>query len=345
MTVPAVDDLDEVLALAANLSGVGAHRRAHEVLMAALVRHPDEPVLLRETGRAEVRLRLWQPAAQHAHAALGQQPGDADAMRIYAVALSGLGRRAEGLWMAWRAVHTAPDDYLTHLCYAQLLHSAGCHRPALAVVGESLRLQPEQPGAWSLQGSILQDLGHLPGSDASYRQALALQPENAVALHDMSLNRLKQGQLSSALSGFRGAGRIDPDVGSVARTNVAATLTVAMNRVTLATTAAGLAVTAAVLPYQDVDRPAGARLLAALVAVALLGMSAFVARMAPVASWRSAIRLRPFLAVRMGHVAIAIVAAAAAAVVPGRHDVIFLTGPAIMLSGILVYWIGILAGR
>jgi Flp pilus assembly protein TadD len=196
------------------------YERAREVLRRSLAEHPNDPDLLAQHARAEFLLDNYPAAAWGAYAALSAAPHDEMAMRIYALSLDGLGRAYDAMWMAWRTVTTHPNSLLAHRLYARLLQKSRQFPSALLAVDEALRLGPTDVDTLILRGSILHDLGRMGESDASYRQALTLDPGNAEALNNLGVNRLRRGSFGPALRGFLGAAGIDPTLGDLARRNI-----------------------------------------------------------------------------------------------------------------------------
>lgn len=330
----------QAVALAHSYFEAHAYRRAYEILSEALIHNPDDPALLRELSRAEICLELWVPGAVHAHAALAHSPHDTEAMRIYTLALDGLGRRTEAIWMAWRTVTAAPDDYLTHYTYGRLLHRAGHHMQALTVLGEALRLQANDPDTWTLQGAVLRALHRTAESDAAYQKALQLRPDHATAMNDMAINRLQQGRLSAALRGFLGAASIDPTLGELTRVNVTATLTSALRRVTWAAIVVGLVLIIAEASTKNHEPAALPRVVAAIGGLALLGYLVAVIRSVSARMWRTALRLKGFLAIRVTHATCAVIATAGVAIWPKPGDGPLVAGMAVALSGVLISRLG-----
>jgi len=330
----------QVIALAHSYFEAHAYRHAYEVLSEALVHSPNDPALLRELARAEVCLEQWVPGAVHAHAALTQDPHDTQAMRIYALALDGLNRRAEAIWMAWRTVVAAPNEYLSHYTYGRLLYRAGHRHQALAVVDEALRLQPNDPDTWALRGAILRALNRIVDSDSAYEQALRIQPDHATSINDMALNRLRQGRLSTALRGFLGAANIDPTIGTLTRTNVAVTLTTALRRISWAATAVGLFVAAVGIPADGHQSPITARVFAAVAGLVFLAFFVMALRLVPARLWRVALKMKPFLALRVAHAAFTVVGAAIATALAGPNGLVAFVGVAIVLGGLFMAFVG-----
>ncbi len=333
-------DPQQVVALARSYSASRSYRRAHELVTEALTHHPNDPALMTELARAEACLQQWVPAAAHAHAALSQQANSVEAMRVYALALEGLGRNSEAIWMAWRAVIAAPNEYLAHFTYARLLHRAGYHHQALLVVDEALRLQPNDPDTWALKGGILRGLQRTAESDSAYQEALRLQPDHAASINDMAINRLRQGRLTEALRGFLGAARVDPTLGELTRVNVTATLTRALRRVTWTATAVGLLIAMAEQEIVDRQSVAVPRAVGALAFLVLVACLAFVLRSVTVRVWRSTLEKKPLLVVRLVHATFAAFSAATIAICSGPNGFVAFSGPAVLLSGLFIALVG-----
>lgn len=220
----ASDDVDAAVRVSRAYIDARNYLRADEVLRGALAESPNNPRLLVEHARARYYLEDYVPAAYSAYAALAIVPNDELAMRIYTLAIGGQNRLHEALVMAWRTVTAHPNSYLTHYVYADLLQKAGRLTDALAVANEALRLQPANADSYVLRGRILKHLGRLAESEADYHEALRLEPDNAMAVNNLSVNRVARGRLSGALRGFLGAGRLDPELGDLARRNIGVVL-------------------------------------------------------------------------------------------------------------------------
>ncbi|GAS94128.1 TPR repeat-containing protein [Mycolicibacterium canariasense] len=202
----------------------GDYQRAVEVLQAALTRDPGNGLLLARYAQARLGLRDYGGAASAAHAGLGVMPGNAYLERVYALALYGLGRRQEALQLAWRATTEHPDDPLALSVYARLLHQAGFDREAFPVINEALRLNPASADALVLRGDIALRTVNRSAAEADYHHALRLEPGHAAAMHNLAVTRLRWGSLTKALSGFLGAGRLDPRLGPAVRDSIGAVL-------------------------------------------------------------------------------------------------------------------------
>lgn len=279
----------------------GNYERARDVLRHSLSQHPNDPALLSQYARAEYLLDNNASAASSAYAALSALPQDELAMRIYALSVAGLGRLNDALWMSWRGVIAHPNEPLQHRVYARLLQKSRQLQSALVVIDESLRLDPVDADALVLRGSILEELGRLDESDASYRQALSLDPGNAEALNNMAVNRLRRGKFRLALTGFLGAASVDPKIGNLARRNIGVVLAKILRRATVLAVVLGIQVATVGAAYSSGQSTWALRVLSGLVAAALIVHLVRMFRSVPRRVLNSVVRDRGFVAARLMH--------------------------------------------
>ncbi|WP_157516720.1 tetratricopeptide repeat protein [Mycobacterium sp. MS1601] len=294
--------VEQTVGIARMYSDGRQYRQAADILGTALQQNPDSAALLVEMARAQLGLDNPEAAASSAFAALSVDPGHVYAMRVYALALDQLGQRHDALTLAYRAVLADSHNYLTHYTYGMLLLNAGHFLQAYTAAVEALRGGSADPEVHFLCGRILNKLGRLEESTVAYQEALRLDPEHASAEHNIAVNRLNRGHWSRALTGFLGAGRMDPELGEHVRRNVGVALIRPMRWVTLM-----VLVTAyfAIVSHQPgAAAPRVITVIAAIVTVALLVR---VVRPVPRAALRSVMRARPMLAVRGGLAVYAVV--------------------------------------
>ncbi len=330
----AIGDVGGAVALASAYADARNHARAEEVLRDALTLSPDSAVLLANLARVQVLTQDYADAAQTAYAALAISPEDAFAMRIYAVALDGAGWFSQALRMAWRAATLHPYDRLAHFVYAELLLKAGWPQDALVVVGEALRLGPSSADTHVLRGQILARLGRSDESTSAYEEALHLDPGNASAIHNIGVNRLARSKWSAALRGFLGAARLDPDLGDLARRNIG----IALARL-LRLSTVGVALLAWLMfleaPSLGQGHSAtGYRMVIGFCTVALIAYMVWLSRVVPFRTWRSVLRIKPVLTLRLGLVVGTV--SVGALVAAGRAEAVAAVASALLLLAALV---------
>ncbi len=301
-----IDKSEDALRVAEAYFDTANYERAREVLRRSLSQHPNDPALLAQHARAEYLLDNYPGAVWSAYAALSAAPQDEMAMRIYALSLDGVGRPYDALWMAWRGVIAHPNEPLQHRVYARLLQKSRQFHSALLAVDQALRLKPASPDTLVLRGSILHDLGRMPESDASYHEALTLDPGNAEALNNIAVNRLQRGKFAPALRGFLRAAGSDPALGDLARRNIGVVLARVLKWATLAAMTLGLLVSS-VGSWDSRGYPTVTlRSLTGLVTVALIAILGWLVRAVPRRVLISVLRDRGFVAVRFLHALLAV---------------------------------------
>jgi Flp pilus assembly protein TadD len=295
----AVGDVNATVALASTYIDARKHAHAERLLRQALTTSPDSAVLLANLARVQVLTDDYASAAHTAHSALAISPEYGFAMRMYAVALDGAGWLSQALWVAWRGATTHPNDPLAHFVYAELLMKAARTHEALYVVHEALRLEPANPNSHVLRGRILAKLGRVDESTASYEEALRLDPGHAAAVNNIAVNRLARSRWSTALRGFLGAARLDPELGDLARRNIGLALVWPLRLTTLGVMVlAGLVISGIPDPQQG-SVTVGHRIIVGLCTLALLAGPVWLSRIVPLRTWRSVLRIRSPLVLRL----------------------------------------------
>ncbi|OMC06752.1 tetratricopeptide repeat protein [Mycolicibacterium fortuitum] len=320
------------------------YQRAAEVLESALAEDPNHDGLLAQYARAQLGLKDYDGAAQAAYAALASAPGDQHVMRVYALALNGQGRRGEALQMAWRAATENPHIHSVHYTYASLLLEAGRPRDALDVIDEALRLQPESADSLVLRGDIHRALGSFTAAEDNYEAALRLEPDHASAVHNLAVNRLKWGKLTTSIKGFLGAGRLDPALGELARRNIGVALIRVLRVSTASVILLSIVLIAVTASHENAQSTVVPRVFIALLTLGLAGVIVWLMRSVPRPTLRAVLRERGFLAVRLAFLAFAIIAGMITAVV-GATPLTEVFGPLLLFGAVCLRVYGWLSGE
>jgi tetratricopeptide (TPR) repeat protein len=215
---------------------------------------------------------------------------------------------------------------------------------ALRVVDEALRLDPINADALVLRGSIPHDLGRIRESNASYRQALALDAGKAEALNNIAVNRLRRGKFGRALRGFLGAAGIDPTLGDLARNNIGALLVRLLRRVTLVVAVLGLFVTVVGSLDSRGYPTVTARLITGLLTAALIAILGWLLQAIPRRLLASVLRARHFLAARLGYALLG-VALGAGVTVFGGPAWTMAAGQLLIIGAVFLMWAGLTIGN
>lgn len=334
---------DELGDVAAVYLETANYRRAAEVLQSALAQDPNNAVLLARYAQACLGLKDPWRAAHAAYAALGA-PDNEHAMRLYTLALRGLGRLDEARWMAWRNVMEHPDNYRAHYLYAEMLRATGFKTNALTEVNEALRLNPNSADALVLRGDIQREFWGKAAAEADYGAALQLEPDHAAAVHNLAISRLRWGSLTAAVRGFLGAGQLDPDLGRLARRNVGVVL---IRVLRLATAVAGLLAVALIVVmarHESALSTLVPRIFAAILTAGLIAAIAWIVRSVPRPVLRAVLRERALLGARLVFVSVAALAGIVVVLV-GSTSVTDVFGSLLLLGTIGLTMLGWLVGQ
>ena len=160
---------------------------------------------LAKSGREEEAIAEFdetirlEPQYSAAHANLG-------------FALVRMGKLDQGISEFREAIRIKPLDATHHYGLGVALAKQGKWQEAIAANRESLRLQPDFVPALNNLGAILCDVVHdFPAAETTFRNALALQPENARYHANLARALHEQAKLDEALAACREAMRLAPE--------------------------------------------------------------------------------------------------------------------------------------
>ncbi len=247
------------------------------------------------------------PRRAAAWAALGVEPANEQAMRLYTLALNGQGRAADALSMAWRMVSEHPQSALAQYTYAGLLHESGQDPQALTVVNEALRLDPVHPDALVLRGDIYRSTWGAAAAQAQYLEALRISPDHALATHNLAVSRLRWGSLTEAVRGLLAAGRLNSALGPLVIDNIGLALTRVLRMATASVVFLAVALIVVMAAHDDGLPTVIPRIVAGVLGVALAVPLVWVVRTVPWPVLSSVLRQRFLLGIRMAFVLLAVV--------------------------------------
>ncbi len=187
--------------------GVAAHRAgrladACAAYQAVLGRDPGHFDALHMLGVAAVQSGDAERGAALIGAATRLAPNVAAAHVNLAMALSALGRYAEALDSADRALSLEAANPDAHLGRGNALLALGRAAEALAAYDQALALRPTDPRGHYNRANALRDLGRLEDAVAGYEAALALSPGYVEALGNRGAALARLGRLGEALAAF-----------------------------------------------------------------------------------------------------------------------------------------------
>ncbi|CAN7286254.1 tetratricopeptide repeat protein [Mycolicibacterium frederiksbergense] len=256
--------------------------------------------------------------------------GEVAAAGAQALALYGQGRVAEALTLAWQTASAHPDSPLAHYTYASLLRECGRDGEALAVVDAALRLSPVFPDALVLRGDLRRALSGAQAAEADYLQALRLQPEHALAVHNLAVSRLRMGTITKAVRGLLEAGRLDPGLAELALGNITLALTRVLRWATASVVLLAAALIAVGAMYDEGLPSLLPRVLAVMLTLPLITAIVWTFRTVPAPALRVVLGKQLLLGVRLAFLAVAVIAGLVTAV--GAPSLAGVTGPLLLIA-------------
>lgn len=254
---------------------------AADLLGPVLAAEPDNVRALVLMTHTQLALKKPDLAHEVAHRAVVAAPESAEALGALSRALSGLDRHGEAVAVAQAAARLEPENAYRHNRVAWALLGEGRRTvEAEHAARRAVELDPHEADFRITYAMVMKQLDYTDRARQALRDALALEPDNAVAQHELATldvvhrNPFALGRLARGASGLAGALRADP--GQQASKFM---LDVALQRF-LVYTAIVLALLAyigwRVLDFSE----QGARLLAAAAALVPIGVAGyFVSRL------------------------------------------------------------------
>ncbi|MGE2837137.1 tetratricopeptide repeat protein [Mycobacterium sp. SMC-4] len=282
-------------------------------------------------AQERMRFKDYSGVASAAWAALSAEPDNEHAMRLYTLALHGLGRVTEAISMAWQTVSAHPQSHLAQYTYASLLHESGQEQQALVVVNEALRLNPASTDSLVLLGDVHRSLGNTSAAEAAYQAALRLEPTHAVAVHNLSVSRLRWGTLTDAVRGLLDVGRLNPALEQLANQNIGLAVTRVLRMTTASVVFLAVALIVVMAAHNDGLPTFIPRIAAAALSVSLAVGVGWVARTVPRPILKTILAHRFPLALRLGFVVLAVVVGLITASL-GSNPVTDVAGPLLLLG-------------
>lgn len=251
-------------------------------------------------------------------------------MRAHALGLHGQGRVPEALSVAWHAATAYPNSALAQYTYASLLRESGRDHDALAVINETLRLAPASPDALILRGDLLRTVQGAHAAEADYRAALGLQPGHPLAVHNLAVSKLRMGTLTEAVRGLLEAGRLDPELTSLALGNIGLAVTRVLRWATASVVFLATALIVVTAMYDDALPSLLPRVLAVVLTVPLIAAIVWTVRTVPAPTLRVVLRQKLLLGARLLFLTVAVVVGLGTAVAaPGLAGVV---GPLLLIG-------------
>lgn len=195
------------------LLAVGQIDRARELVQQWLADEPDDPIALLMMAHVCVVDDAFEEALSALELVLIQEPDLDVAHRIRGVALLRLGRFADAEEALLTAIALDPADATSRETYARLLVSLERYRAGAQVIRDALELDPDDADLHALQAQLMLtvDPDDLKLSSEAAERAVRLDPGSDDAHAALGMVRLQQRRPDDAETSFRRALFINPN--------------------------------------------------------------------------------------------------------------------------------------
>ena len=205
------------VAMAAAQFQRGEPGAAVELLGTVLAAEPDHLRALVLMTHAQLALKQHEVAFEVANHAVRVAPESAEALSALSRALTALDRHDEAVQVALEAVGREPENAYRHNRLAWALIGDGKRGvEAEQAARMAVHLNPDEADFRITYGMVMKQLDLTDRARQALRDALALEPANAVAQHELATldvthrNPFALGRLARGVSGLAGALRADP---------------------------------------------------------------------------------------------------------------------------------------
>jgi tetratricopeptide (TPR) repeat protein len=198
------------------LVGAMAYRQAKPILARLLAESPDDKWLMGAMVQTLLGLGDISTAVPLSEQLVAAYPNSAQAQRFRASAANKAALHQEAYVAALEAVRLEPASWRGHHLVAVTSLNVTELDQAHRAAAESLRLAPDEPDAHYAVGLVAQRLGHRARAYDSYRSALAIDPEHAPSLGQLTRMDVS-GTLADRIHRVRHVLRLDPTVRSAQR--------------------------------------------------------------------------------------------------------------------------------
>ncbi|WP_200210271.1 tetratricopeptide repeat protein [Micromonospora coerulea] len=252
---------DGYLQRAQLLAELGRYDEAAGELGFAIAMDPANAEALTMLARVHLAADRSAEALTAADAAAAAAPDAVPPLVARGFALTDLGEYKAAASTADEILALGPTDAYAQRSAAAILAGSRNGQQALNAAWRGVELAPEEPQAHLVLGLVSARLGVFDLAERAYREALRLDPQLAVARHDMGVIRLEQRRYAEALEHLAEAAALDP-----ARADSRRTISDALRRLVLY--GAGWSLVATVLvAFLAPAGPGSSRVFAALAAL------------------------------------------------------------------------------
>lgn len=190
----------------------GQYEKAVATFEDARALAPDDPAIAAYLIEANIAAKKYGAAVDAAKSALGRHPGDFQLMRLQARALGHNGKAEQGIALLEDAVKRRADDPVAYIALAQAYADADRAAQAVKVLQDAQGKFPSHDGIAFELGTVFDKQKKFAEAEASFRQVLARNPQNAIALNYLGYLLAERGErLDESVDYLTKALQIEPE--------------------------------------------------------------------------------------------------------------------------------------
>ena len=190
----------------------GQHDKAIASFEDARKLAPDDPAVAGYLIEANIAAKKYGAAVDAAKSALALHPGDLRLTRLEAQALRHNGQADQGIALLEEAVKRHTDDPIAYISLAQAYAEAERSAQAVKVLQDAQGKFPSHDGIAFELGTVFDKQKKFAEAESAFRQVLARDPENAIALNYLGYMLAERGErLDESVTYLKKALQVEPE--------------------------------------------------------------------------------------------------------------------------------------
>jgi tetratricopeptide (TPR) repeat protein len=191
---------------------IGQHDKAIASFEEARKLSPDDPAVAGYLVESNIAAKRYAAAIDVAKSALLQHPDDLRLTRLQAQALRQSGKADQGIALLEEAVKHHEDDPVAYISLAQAYSDADRGAQAVKVLQDAQAKFPSDDGIAFELGSTFDKQKKFAEAESAFRQVLARDPENAIALNYLGYMLAERGErLDESVGYLKKALQVEPE--------------------------------------------------------------------------------------------------------------------------------------